>query len=412
MVDSLSRSTARRMTLAAQGFTKPRPVAPTGRHLHRVMRDLGALQIDSVNVFARSHYMPMFSRLGAYDTSRLDALLFGAEGPYTEYWAHVATFIPIEDWGLWQFRMDALRTKYGEDPKSWYANNAETVKWVRDELAARGPLRPAEIEDDLAASAKRGPWWDWNRVKQALELMFLFGEVAIAGRRGFERRYGLVEQVIPESARTPVPRADAIRELMARALASYGVATIADLADYYRITQKDAATAVRELEDEGVAVPVTVEGWTRALKPVPAYRHRDAVAPRAVDVTALLTPFDPVVWFRDRAARMYDFDYRIEIYTPEAKRTFGYYSLPILAGDNIVGRIDLKADRAKSTLLVQSAWWEHESHVEHAEAIAAEVRRAAAWQGLENISVSRWGSATESLAGALTGSARHDRGSA
>lgn len=371
------------------------------------MRDIGVLQIDSVNVFARSHYMPMFSRVGAYDPALLDAAMFGEGGDYVEYWAHVATLVPVSDWNLWNFRMVANREKYGEHAGGWVSENAATMQWVREELAARGPLRPAEIEDDAHQGA-RGPWWDWNRVKQALEYMFLFGEVAVAGRRGFERRYGLAEQVIPAAHRdSPLPRTDAIRELMSRALASYGVATTADLADYYRITIADASSALADLRDAGIAIPTEVEGWSRNNKPLPAWRHREAVAARTIPRAALLTPFDPLVWFRDRAARLYDFDYRIEIYTQAAKRKFGYYSLPVLADGDVVGRVDLKADRARSTLLVQSAWWEADAAAKHAEAVADELRLAARWQGLESISVSSWGTATADLHAALPGAARH-----
>ena len=374
-----------------------------------VMRDIGVLQIDSVNVFARSHYMPMFSRIGAYDTADFDTLMFSAGGEYIEYWAHVATLVPASDWSLWNFRMQANRAKYGESADGWVAQNADTMRWVRDELAARGPLRPAEIEDDAHRGA-RGPWWDWNRVKRALEYMFLFGDVAVAGRRGFERRYGLTEHVIaPEHRAAPVDRETAIRELMSRALASYGVATTADLADYYRVSIADATRALADLRDAGVAMATHVEGWTRNGKPITAWRHRDAIAARSVPAAALLSPFDPVVWFRDRAARLYDFDYRIEIYTPAPKRQFGYYSLPILADGDVVGRIDLKADRAHHCLLVQSAWWERPEHARHAEAVAQELRLAAAWQGLESISVSSWGSAADDLHRALPGAARHER---
>lgn len=408
MVDSLSRRQAQRITMAAQGFNRTRPQAPAPKHLHAVMRDLGVLQIDSVNVFARSHYMPMFSRVGAYDPAMLDQLMFSADGDYVEYWAHVATLVPVADWPLWGFRMAANRAKYGASAGGWVAENAATMQWVRDELATRGPLRPADIEDD-AHQAARGPWWDWNRVKRALEYMFLFGEVAVAGRRGFERRYGLAEHVIPAQHRgTPVPRAEAIRELMTRALSSYGVATTADLADYYRISIADATRAIADLRDAGIAVPTHVEGWNRNGKPVMAWRHRDAIAARNLPAAALLTPFDPLVWFRDRAARLYDFDYRIEIYTPPHRRQYGYYSLPILADGDIVGRMDLKADRARSTLLVQSAWWEDAASARHAEAVAQEIRLAARWQGLQVISVSSWGSATESLRAALPEATRHD----
>jgi uncharacterized protein YcaQ len=406
--ESLSVPEARRIALAAQGFAQRRPAAAGTRQLNLAMARMAALQIDSVNVFARSHYMPLFARLGRYDTSALDKLLFSRGAPYVEYRAHEAAFIPTADWELFRFRMDDLRAKYGTEPDGWFRSHHEIVDWVRSELAHRGPLRPAQIEHD-AKSAGRGPWWDWDVVKHALEYLWLFGEVAIAGRRGFERRYGLAEDVLPADALArPVARDDAIRELIARAAKAHGVATASDLADYWRIKDRRAVmAAVGELESSGVLQPVTVRGWQSGGRQAPAWIHRDAVLPRRLDAAAILTPFDPVVWFRSRAERLFAFDYRIEIYTPAPKRRFGYYSLPVLVGDAIAGRVDLKADRANSTLLVQSAWWEQGRPADAAARLGEELRTAARWQGLESISVSRWGDATDDLADVLPEAARH-----
>ncbi|MFG6502659.1 winged helix-turn-helix domain-containing protein [Microbacterium sp. P05] len=411
MKETLSRAEARRVALAAQGFARPRPEIVGTRQLNGALARMGTLQIDSVNVFARSHYMPLFSRLGAYDTALADKLLFARRPPYVEYWAHVAAFIPAADWGLFRFRMDEHRAKYATAPDSWVQTHAEIVDWVRSELATRGPLRPAEIEHD-AAEARRGPWWAWDDVKLALEYLWLLGEVAIAGRRGFERRYGLAEQVIPAAVlAAPVARADAIRELVRRAARAYGVATAADLADYWRIRDRPAVlAAIDDLVDAGELHPVSVEGWLTGSRPARAWLHRDAAVPRRVEAAAVLTPFDPVVWFRDRAERLFDFEYRIEIYTPAIRRRFGYYSLPVLVGDDIVGRVDLKADRARSILLVQSAWWEHGAPADAAERLAGELRLAARWQGLESVSISRWGDATDDLARVMPDAARHERG--
>ncbi|MET0829216.1 MAG: crosslink repair DNA glycosylase YcaQ family protein [Microbacterium sp.] len=413
MKESVSVAEARRIALAAQGFAQPRPTLTGTRQLNLAMARMATLQIDSVNVYARSHYMPLFSRLGPYDPAALDKLLFARRAPYVEFWAHMASFIPAADWGLFRFRMDEMREKYGTQPDGWFQTHREIVDWVRSELAERGPLRPAQIEHD-AKTAGRGPWWDWDVVKNALEYLWLFGEVAIAGRRGFERRYGLAEHVLPPSALSaPVAREDAIRELIARAAKAHGVGTASDLADYWRIKDRRAVVAaIGDLQDAGVLQPVTVRGWQSAGRPAKAWVHRDAALPRRVDAAAILTPFDPVVWFRDRAERLFDFEYRIEIYTPAPQRRFGYYSLPVLVGDDIVGRIDLKADRASSTLLVQSAWWEHGRPADAAARLADEVRAAGRWQGLESISVSRWGDATDDLAGALTEAGRHEAGSA
>ncbi|WP_396659398.1 winged helix-turn-helix domain-containing protein [Microbacterium sp.] len=406
MRETLSRGEARRVALAAQGLAASRPDSPGTRQLNQAMGRMGVLQIDSVNVFARSHYLPLFSRLGPYDTAVLDRLLFARRPAYVESWAHVAAFIPVADWALFQFRRDDLVAKYGDG--EWMQRHAEIVDWVRAELAARGPLRPAEIDHD-AKKRGGGPWWDWDVIKEALERLFLFGEVAIAGRRGFERRYGLAEHVIPaEVLANPVPRDEAVRELVRRAARAYGVATASDLADYWRLRDRPAVTAaIGDLVDAGELAPVTVEGWTSGGRPAKAWLHRDARVPRRVDATAILTPFDPVVWFRDRAERLFEFEYRIEIYTPAPKRRFGYYSLPVVVGDDVVGRVDLKADRQASRLLVQSAWWEHGAPPHAAERLAAELRLAADWRGLETISVAGWGDAADDLARALPQAARH-----
>lgn len=398
------------MALAAQGFGRRVPATPGTRQLNATLRRMHTLQIDSVNVYARSHYMPLFSRLGPYDTALLDRLLFARRAPYVEFWAHVAAFIPASDWQLFRFRMDDHRARFTA-PGTWFAENMPIVEWVRAELGARGPLRPAEIEHDSRRGG-RGPWWDWDGVKRALEYLWLIGEVAVAGRRGFERRYALAADVIPAAALgREIARPDAIRELVVRAAAAYGVATEADLDDYWRLRDRKAVKrATAELVEEGELVPVTVEGWDRGGKPLPAWAHRDAALPRRVDAATVLTPFDPMVWFRDRAQRMFGFDYRIEIYTPAPQRRYGYYSLPILLDDELVGRVDLKADRAGSRLLVQSAWWEDGPvRPDAAPRVAEVLRDAARWQGLDGISVANWGDATGALADVL-GAPRHEAG--
>ncbi len=410
MKSTLSGPEARRIALAAQGFARSRPAEPGTRQLNQAMTRMATLQIDSVNVFARSHYMPLFSRLGSYDTAALDRLLFARRPAYAEYWAHVAAFIPAGDWALFGFRMEALRAKYGSAAGGWFDSHRDIVDWVRAELTERGPLRPAQIEHDARKGGARGPWWDWDVIKRSLEYLWMFGEVAVAGRRGFERRYAMAEDVLPaEALTTRIDRDEAIRELVRRAAQAYGVATAADLADYWRINDRRAIlTAVADLESSGELQAVTVDGWTRGARPIPAWVHAEATLPRRVDAAALLTPFDPVVWFRDRAERMFDFEYRIEIYTPAPRRRFGYYSLPVLVGDGIVGRVDLKADRARSTLLVQSAWWEQIVPAGTAARVADELRTAAQWQGLEAISVSRWGDAVDDIADVLPEAARHE----
>ncbi len=405
MRQTLSRAEARRLSLRAQGLGARRPEQVTGRQLRREIQRMATLQIDSVNVFARSHYLPLLSRLGPYDVALLDRLLFARRGPFVEFWAHQASFIAAEDWPLFGFRRRQHLERHATT--DWFRVDDATLDWVRGELSSRGPLRPADIEDD-ARRTPRGPWWDWSSVKRALEFLWFTGEVAIAGRRGFQRVYGLVEQVLPAAVLgREVPGDEAIRELVLRAARACGVATLSDLDDYWRLRNRPAvARAVAELVEAGELLPVRVEGWATGARPAPAWVHRAAVLPRAMEAAALLTPFDPVVWFRERSQRLFDFTYRIEIYTPAPRRRYGYYSLPVLVGDRIVGRVDLKADRAASVLLVQSAWWEPNPPAGAAERIAVLLREAAAWQGLETISVSRWGDATDDLA-ALLRAPRH-----
>lgn len=386
MVEQLSPALARRIALAAQGFGRPRPAAVGTRQLNGLMDRINLLQIDSVNVFERSHYLPAFARLGAYDRTLLDRLTFDARGPHTEYWAHEAAFVRKEDWSLFGWRMRQYRERYATG-NAWFAAHETTLSWLRSELAAKGPLAASEIEHD--ANRRSGPWWGWSEVKRALERMFLFGEVAIAGRTRFQRRYGLVEDVLPASVldRT-VADADAIRELMRRSAVAHGVGTLRDFADYYRLKGPAVAVAMEELADAGEVIPVEVKGWTGAGdRPVKAWMHRDARRPRGIEAAALLSPFDPVVWFRDRALRMFGFHYRIEIYTPAPQRVYGYYSLPILLDDELVGRIDLKSDRQAGVLRVQSAWTEAGDGGRVAERLVPLLGETAAWQGLGAVEV-------------------------
>ena len=386
MVEQLSPALARRIALAAQGFGRPKPAVVGTRQLNALIDRINLLQIDSVNVFERSHYLPAFARLGAYDRTLLDRLTFDARGPHTEYWAHEAAFVRKDDWPLFRWRMRAYRERYGTG-NAWFAANESTLQWLRAELAEKGPLAASEIEHD--ANRRSGPWWGWSEVKRALERMFLFGEVAIAGRTRFQRRYGLVDDVLPASIldRT-VDDDDAIRELLRRSAVAHGIGTVRDLADYYRLKGPAVQVALQQLEDAGELIPVQVRGWEGAGgRPVKAWMHRDARKPRSIEASALLSPFDPVVWFRDRALRMFGFHYRIEIYTPAPQRVYGYYSLPILLDDALVGRIDLKSDRQAGVLRVQSAWTESGNGGPIAERLAPLLAQTAAWQGLGEVRV-------------------------
>jgi uncharacterized protein len=397
MTHSISPALARRIALAAQGFGRPRPATIGTRQLRLLIDRLGLLQIDSVNVFERSHYLPAFARLGAYDKAALDRLTFANKSPYIEYWAHVAAIIPVQTWPLMRWKMDFYRDDALRNPDSWANNNTAMLDWLRAELADKGPLAASEIEHD--ANKRRGPWWGWSDVKTGLEVLFDWGEVTTAGRTRFERRYALTERVLPASIlATDIAKPDAIRELLRRSARAHGIGTLGDLADYYRIKKAPALAAIRELEDEGELVPVTVPGWERNGKPLATWLHRDARSPRNMQTSALLSPFDPMVWERARALRLFDFHYRIEIYTPKPRRVYGYYVLPVLLDDRIVGRVDLKSDRQAGALRVQAAWQEPDAPGDAAERLAALLEDTARWQGLSDVVVADRGN----LAGALT----------
>jgi hypothetical protein len=393
-VESLSTREARRIALAAQGFGRAHPPSTGRARIEAVLHRLRVLQIDSVNVFERSHYLPLFARLGPYDRAALDRLLLDPAGERIEYWAHEAAFIPRTDLGLLAFRMAAYRGKYAEE----LAQHRRLGEALRTEIADRGPLAASEIEE--RPSARQGPWWGWSDTKRTLELLFRTGDLVSAGRRGFERRYGLPEQVLGGPIEA-VPKPEAIRELVRRAAVAHGVAALPDLADYYRLRSDDTAAAAQQLEDAGELVPVTVPGWDRADgRPLKAWRHVDAAPPSRMRAAAVLSPFDPVVWQRDRALRMFGFHYRISIYTPAAQRVHGYYVLPVLVDDRLVGRVDLKSDRQDGRLLVQAAWTEPGASGV-AERLVPVLQDAAAWLGLESIEVVGAGDLAPGLTAAL-----------
>ncbi|MGY6498283.1 MAG: winged helix-turn-helix domain-containing protein [Microcella sp.] len=395
-MDQLSRAEARRLALAAQGFARPLPATVSARTLTAAVDRLQVLQLDSVNVFARSHYLPLFARVGAYDTALLDQQLFARRGRYLEYWAHEAALIRRDDWPLWHWKRRALREKYTAR-EAWVRDNPQMMRWLLDELAANGPMTVSDVEHD--AAARRGPWWGWSDVKLGLEYLFAFGDVVSAGRGGFSRVYALPEHVgLADLHEVAVPRADAERELVRRSVRALGVGTVADIADYHRLKIAPTQAALRSLADEGVIVPVTVDGWMRGSRPETAYRWAGAPIPRRIETTALLSPFDPVVWFRPRSERLFDFHYRIEIYTPAPKRQYGYYSLPVLIDEALVGRIDLKSDRQVRVLRVQSAW--SEDGVDPgwmAERVAPVLTQAAQWQGMREVIVADRGNAIDAV---------------
>ena len=385
MVDRLTLAQARRVALAAQGFLDKQHATPTMRTFQRTLERTGVLQVDSVNVLQRAHYMPLYSRMGPYDVELLRRAAEQKPRRIVEYWAHVQAYMPIELWPVMQHRMAWYRERKG---KWWRDVDEELAKRVLAEVATRGGTTARDLDD--GTPREKGNWgWNWSDSRKALDFLYMTGDVAIAGRNGqFEIRYDLPERVIPAAVLAqPIPSlADANRELVRRAARSHGVATVQDLRDYYRMSVAETAVAVAELVEDGELVPVTVDGWKR-----PAYLHRDARLPRRVDARALLSPFDPVVWERARTEALFDFHYRIEIYVPAAKRVYGYYVLPFLLRDRIVGRVDLKADRqfdaGAGRLVVKAAYAEPGAPEDTAEELSAELRRLADWLGLASVTV-------------------------
>ena len=394
-MQSLSRAQARRVALAAQGFLDRRHASPDLRTLGRTVRRTGVLQIDSVNVLQRAHYMPLFSRMGPYDTALLDRASGRSPRKLVEYWAHVAAFMPVDLWPHMQHRM----RHYRDGGHPWMdGRNRGLAESLLAELREQGRKTSRDLDDGLPR--RKDHWgWNWSETKKALEYLFLAGELAVAGRTAqFERLYDLPERVIPRAVlELPAPTDDeAHRELVRRAAISHGVATARDLRDYYRMHVSHVAPAIAALVESGELLPVQVEGWSQ-----PAYLHRDARVPRRVEARAVLSPFDPVVWERARTEALFDFFYRIEIYVPEPKRVHGYYVLPFLLGDRIVGRVDLKSDRKAGALRVHAAYAEPGAPAETAAELATELRALADWLGLDDVVPANRGDLSAELRSAL-----------
>jgi uncharacterized protein YcaQ len=387
----LSNAEARRLALAAQGFTDPRPTGRVDRrHLRRVVERMGLIQIDSVNVLVRSQELPLFARLGPH----LRTMIHDAsrDGELFEYWVHEASHAPAELHPLLRWKMHG-----GHQWKAVTRLQQQRPGFVDDihrRIRDDGPI----VSGDLAQRVgPKGTWWDWDDGKIALEYLFHTGVLAATRRLSdFARVYDLSERVLPAAvlAQSTPTEPDARKELLVRAARHLGVATFEDLTDYHRQRNPPCRPLLRELVEEGRLLPVTVQGWSK-----PAYLHPDARVPRGVSARALLSPFDPVVWNRDRTERLFGFHYRIEIYVPAAKRRYGYYVLPFLLGDELVARVDLKADRKASTMVVQSAFGEpgiDERYV--AAELALELTSMAGWLGLDGLVVAPRGD----LAPALT----------
>ncbi|MCM6760985.1 winged helix DNA-binding domain-containing protein [Rathayibacter sp. ZW T2_19] len=399
MTEQISPALARRIALAAQGFGAPRPPRVGTRQIVQAVDRIRPLQLDSVNVFERSHYLPLLARLGPYDRALLDSVAFTPKGHYLEYWAHEAALIRRADVPLYRWRMEHYRRTALPEHEGWAAENRSTLDWLRAALAD-GPLRASEIEHE--SNTRTGPWWGWSDIKRGLEVLFRWGEVVSAGRTRFERSYALAERMLPrEVLETEVSEQDAVRELVRRSAVAHGIGTLGDLADYHRLRQAPALAAVRDLVDSGELVPVEVRGWERSGRPIALWRHTAARRPRTLRADALLSPFDPVVWHRPRAELLFGFHYRIEIYPPAEKRVHGYYVLPVLLDDVLAARVDLKSDRQRRVLRVQAAWLEPDAPADTAERLAVLLVEAAAWQGLEGVEVVERGTLAPALLAAL-----------
>jgi uncharacterized protein YcaQ len=407
----LSANEARRLAVAAQGFGRPRPNGRVdARHLRRAIDDVGLLQLDSVNVFCRSHYMPVFSRLGPYPRETLDRLTSHENGggkarragrrDLIEYWGHEASLLPVELQPLLRWRMARVDALAWKSVARVAAEQPELLEFVMNVVRDRGPIRAS----DLATKGRKrepGEMWSWSEEKTALEYLLFAGRVCAARRVNFERLYDLPERVLPRQVlEAPAPsQEEAQRQLILVAAKRLGVATEADLGDYFRLPRAESKARVVELAEDGGLIPVRVEGWRQ-----PAYlaTERPEGLRRAAAARALLTPFDSLVWARERTERLFGFRYRIEIYVPAPKRVYGYYVLPFLLGDRLVARVDLKSDRQAGVLRVRGAF--AESHVDTAlvaAELADELRLLSDWLELGGVSVARKGDLAAALRGAL-----------
>jgi uncharacterized protein len=389
VVTKLTADAARRTAVAAQGFAEGKPAgAVTRAHLRRLISRIQLLQLDSVSVAVRAHYAPIFSRLGPYDRGVLDraAWSHSVRSPrlLVEYWAHEAALMAVDDWPLMRWRMREYQ--HGRWGTEIVKKNARLAEDIVDAVAELGPATAGQIEAHLETEprGRKGPWWDRSDTKWVAEALWASGALTTATRVGFARHYDLTERVLPpEVVRRQVDDDEAVRELVLRAATALGVATEPDIRDYFRLGAKQAKPAIAELVAEGELEPVEVDGWG-----APAYLRVGQLVPRRDRGTALLCPFDPLIFFRPRVERIFQFHYRIEIYVPQPKRQFGYYVWPFLLDGKLVGRVDLKADRAADALNVVGAFTESGQDAPRvAEALASELRTMASWLGLADVTV-------------------------
>jgi uncharacterized protein len=389
-IETLSAAEARRIALAAQGFAVARPATAVGAtELRRTIDRLGLLQIDSVNVLVRAHYLPLFSRLGAYDPALLDRAAYaGRRRTVFEYWGHEASLLPVALHPLLRWRMERAARGIGiyHQLARWARRRKPLLQTVLADVTERGPLVASELRNGTKG---RGSWWGWSDGKRALEWLFWAGRVTTATRRGFERVYDLPERALPAAvlAMPTPPEDEAQRALVGMAARALGVATERDLRDYFRLEVADTRQRIAELVESRELIAVRVEGWKQA-----SYLHRTARVPARIEARALLSPFDSLIFERDRTERLFGFRYRIALYTPAAQRQHGYYVLPFLLGDRLVARVDLKADRAARVLRVLSAHPEPGTdHGDVAAALLPELRQVSSWLRLERVDVSARG---------------------
>lgn len=386
--DTLTAGEARRIALAAQGFGGDRAGDVGRRQLTKLVDRLGVVQIDSVNVVSRTHYLPAFSRLGAYPRDLLEDLAWGKKKAFFEYWAHEASLLPLANQPLFRWRMQDALDGVGvwKGIAKFLREREDLTERALGQIRDRGPMPASELELGVKGA---GGWWGWSDSKRAVEGLFWTGQLTTATRRGtFERVYGLPDKVLPKAVRdAPTPPRDvAQRELTMIAARAMGVATARDLRDYFRMGLEDSRARVAELVEAGELVPVSVKGWKEQ-----AYLDPQARRPRKIGAHALLSPFDNLIWFRERAERIFGVRVKLEIYTPAEQRQHGYYVLPFLEGDAITARVDLKADRKAGVLIVQASHAEPWASDETPKRLAEELRHMAGWLGLERVRIERRG---------------------
>jgi uncharacterized protein len=389
---TVSVDAARRIALGAQGFTSATPSGRVdARHFRRVMSDVGLIQLDSVNVCVRSHYMPFYSRLGPYDRDKLDAWL-NTTGEHFEYWAHEAAVLPVDRYPLWRWKMEEM--KPWRHAQALIDAHPGVLEGVLEQVREDGPLTVSDLD---APNHRNEPWWGYGPGKVSLEVLFANGHVGALRTGNFMRSYDLPERMIPREhlSADPIPKDEAMRILLRAATRHYGIGTATDIADYFRLHIPTSRPILDDMSRAGEIEEVNVPGWRG-----PVYLDPDAVRPRRITGATLVSPFDPLLWYRERTERLFDFRYRIEIYVPEHKRIHGYYVLPFLLDGEFVARVDVKADRRPGRLLVRSAFIEDGRDVDQvSEALATELERFGAWLGLDEVRVARKGDLAPALAG-------------